>query len=654
MRPLISVAFLVGSVALGGRAIAQPQTASGSPTSQTTCATCHGLSELWEGDNRRLFVNVDQLANDVHGKHGVTCNNCHGGNPDSKSVPQAHSTEVAGANTHARPFKPALSQPNRTWEHLNAIVQVCGNCHPQAAKTYGASVHGHALQESGLVVTAVCTDCHGAHGIDPTSDPRSPLNPKNVSETCAKCHQYIEERLQKSVHGSAFRETSGKRTAAAAVQRKPGCTDCHQGHDIPHPRSAEFRLALPDRCGNCHANLSNTYTQTLHGKLTELGYVPAAKCSDCHGSHDILPISNPKSRLSAANRQKVCSQCHLGVNANFVNFDPHANPSDPQRNAFLYWVNVGLTGLLFTVFGIFGIHSLLWLVRSLPHVLKHGRPKYPRPGARAYLRFRPVHRMAHAVLMTSFLGLALTGLPLKYTHYVWAQDASRMLGGFASTAILHRLFGIANFCCLVFYVIWFGWQLIVGPGERGVSRLRYMFSPDSPVPQRRDLSDFAKMMRWFFYRGPKPTFERWSYWEKFDLWAAGADIVLIGTTGFILWFPNQFCSLFPGRTLSVADLIHGKLALLATGFVFAIHFFNSNLRPEKFPMDISILTGVVSEEEMEEERPELVKRLKESGRMDQYITEAPAPANFTLAVLGGVLALSLGLALLVGILIAVF
>jgi cytochrome b subunit of formate dehydrogenase len=246
----------------------------------------------------------------------------------------------------------------------------------------------------------------------------------------------------------------------------------------------------------------------------------------------------------------------------------------------------------------------------------------------------------------------LTGLPLRYSHLEWAQVVTRALGGFASTGLWHRIFGIANFSCLVFYVIWFGGLLIIGPGK-GASRLRYIFSPDSPVPNRRDVSDFVKMLRWFVGRGPKPTFDRWTYWEKFDLWAASADIVLIGTTGFILWFPNQFSSLLPGQALNVADLVHGKLALLATGFVFAIHFFSANLRPEKFPMDISILTGLVSEEEMAEERPELLRRLRETGQWKEYVAETPSSGRMTLAILSGALALGIGIVLLVGMLVAV-
>jgi len=584
----------------------------------------------------------------------VNCHDCHGGDPSSLNFQLAHAAEFEDAESHARPFQRQLSQPSRTPERLETLVQVCGRCHAQASQSYLVSVHGHGFQESGLVVTAVCTDCHGNHGIYPAADPRSTLNPGTVGATCATCHRFIEERLQNSVHGRSLPAPAGESASAEEAKRRPSCTDCHQGHDLPHPKSSAFRIGLPDRCGSCHAELSSTYTRSVHGQLTELGYVPAAKCSDCHGSHDILLVADPASRLSTANRQATCAVCHPDANPNFLEFDPHSDPSSPTRDAALYWLNLGLTGLLLGVFTLFGTHSLLWLLRSLPHVAKVGRPKYPQPGARAYVRFQPVHRVAHAVLMTSFLGLALTGLPLSYSNYQWAQTVSWAFGGFASTGLWHRIFGVANVSCLVFYVLWFSGQLIVGPRISGVGLFRFVFSPDSPVPRARDFSDFAKMIRWFLGLGPKPTFDRWTYWEKFDLWAASCDIVLIGTTGLILWFPNQFCTFLPGQALNIADLIHGKLALLATGFVFAIHFFSANLRPEKFPMDIAIFTGVVSEHELEEERPELAQRLRESGQLDEHFTETPSRHTLMLAMLGGFLALSIGLALLVAILLAAF
>ena len=79
--------------------------------------------------------------------------------------------------------------------------------------------------------------------------------------------------------------------------------------------------------------------------------------------------------------------------------------------------------------------------------------------------------------------------------------------------------------------------------------------------------------------------------------------MIIGITGLILWFPNLFCTVLPGEALNFAILIHTRQALLATGFVFAIHFFSTHLRPEKFPMDMSILTGLISENELRHEHP---------------------------------------------------
>ena len=86
------------------------------------------------------------------------------------------------------------------------------------------------------------------------------------------------------------------------------------------------------------------------------------------------------------------------------------------------------------------------------------------------------------------------------------------------------------------------------------------------------------MAKWFVGRGPRPTFERWAYWEKFDFFGASSDIILIGTSGLILWFPNWFCTFLPGEAVNVAKVVHSTLALLATGFVFAIHFFGTHFR----------------------------------------------------------------------------
>lgn len=261
-----------------------------------------------------------------------------------------------------------------------------GGCHQHQKElaSYTASVHGKGLFQAGLVSAAVCADCHGAHGVYLPADKRSTLHTTNVAQTCGKCHRFLEERLMKSVHGGgsgpgglALRLAPGGKT-----KQHPSCTSCHQGHDFADPESAQFHLQVPNVCGNCHADLSNRYSLSVHGQLTELGYVPAAKCSDCHGSHDILPVNDPRSTLSPAHRLQTCRTCHPFATANFAAFNPHADYRDPKYSQVVHAVYVSLMTLLVTTFTVFGIHTLLWLVRSLVEVLRHGRPKGLAPGSR--------------------------------------------------------------------------------------------------------------------------------------------------------------------------------------------------------------------------------------------------------------------------------
>jgi cytochrome b subunit of formate dehydrogenase len=294
---------------------------------------------------------------------------------------------------------------------------------------------------------------------------------------------------------------------------------------------------------------------------------------------------------------------------------------------------------------LFGVHSVLWLVRSLVDVLRHGRPRGLVPGGAAYVRFQSFHRWFHTILLISFLALAITGLPLKYSQYEWAKALAWLLGGFESTSVWHRLFGLVTFVCLAAYLV----RMVSryrSSRAAGARRTSAILGPDSPVPNFRDVKDFARMALWFVGLGKKPTFERWAYWEKFDFWGACADTVIIGTTGLILWFPNFFCSFLPGNALNIAKVIHSTLALLATGFVFAIHFFSTHFRADKFPVDMSILAGLVSEEEMKHERPELLERLAREGRLDQLRVTVPSRKRLWMLRLAGLAALAVGLTML--------
>ena len=128
------------------------------------------------------------------------------------------------------------------------------------------------------------------------------------------------------------------------------------------------------------------------------------------------------------------------------------------------------------------------------------------------------------------------------------------------------------------------------------------------VPQPQDVIDIWRNFKWFVGRGPRPQFDRWTYWEKFDYWAVFWGMFIIGGSGLLLWFPVFFSKFLPGWMFNIAALVHGEEALLAVGFIFTIHFFNGHLRPEKFPMDTVIFTGRISEHELKDERARRVRR----------------------------------------------
>lgn len=226
------------------------------------------------------------------------------------------------------------------------------------------------------------------------------------------------------------------------------------------------------------------------------------------------------------------------------------------------------------------------------------------------VRFTPYQRFLHIVLFTSFLGLAGTGLPLLFHERAWARVLAGVLGGIQTAGVAHRFFAFTMLATFTVHVVDVAWRVIVRR-EFGL-----IWGPDSLVPQPRDASDFVAHVKWFFGRGPRPAFDRFTYWEKFDYLAVFWGMVIIGGSGLLLWFPEFFAGWLPGWVYNIALMIHGEEALLATGFIFTVHFFNSHFRPEKFPMDMVMFTGQVTEDELKHERPAEYARLVADGTLD--------------------------------------
>lgn len=267
---------------------------------------------------------------------------------------------------------------------------------------------------------------------------------------------------------------------------------------------------------------------------------------------------------------------------------------------------------------------------------------------RHFVRFTREQRYLHATLFTTFLGLAATGLPLRFSDSFWARKFAAALGGFGAILFLHKLCAIVLTIAFLLHVKEIFTRGVVN-GDRSV-----FWGPTSMVANWKDVKDLVGHMRWFVGLGPKPQFERYAYWEKFDYWAVFWGMMVIGFSGYAMWFAPFFARFLPGWALNAVLVIHSEEGLLAILFIFSIHFVNTHLRPDSFPMDMVVFTGVESEEEFEHKRPLEYQRLKASGKLEQRLGQA-APlwlVNFSRVV--GFTAIAIGLILLALTLTAYF
>ncbi|MCB9849765.1 MAG: cytochrome c3 family protein [Phycisphaerales bacterium] len=665
------------------------------------CLHCHRDPELVAtADGKSLFVNPEEYAESIHGRKVVACAQCHTGvDPSDPTRPCAsleqkvdcaicHEAAVSDyemsvhGTLHAKgdPNAPACADCHGTHgilEHsikddaptiLQAKVResptfainvptLCGKCHREGGKAavrylgeqhnivqnYTMSIHGKGLLESGLTVTATCTSCHTAHRALPASDPAASVNPDHIAATCGECHHGIYDKYSTSVHSPTG---NPEYTQLQGMSALPRCNDCHSPHSISRTDENDFKLSIMDQCGKCHQELTESYfNDTYHGKVSLLGEAETAKCQDCHGAHDILRVTDPKSRLSHDNIVATCAQCHPGAHRQFAGYLTHATHHDPKKYPALYYAFWGMTTLLVGTFGFFGLHTLIWLPRSwrMRKELRQAEAALTITTTKQYMRFVPKVRIMHLVMILSFFGLAITGMMLKFSYTRWAVALSRALGGFESAGFIHRTCAVAMFTLFVFHL----WDLRKRYIESGKTLWSFIFGPESIVPRFSDIGEFFATMKWFIGRGPKPDYGRWTYWEKFDYFAVFWGIAIIGSTGVFLWFPEVFTYVLPGWLINVATIIHSDEALLATGFIFTIHFFNANLRPEKFPMDTVIFTGRMPLAELKHERPLEYQQMVESGQLDKRMVDPPSPLALRVIKIFGATALLIGLTLVV-------
>jgi cytochrome b subunit of formate dehydrogenase len=257
---------------------------------------------------------------------------------------------------------------------------------------------------------------------------------------------------------------------------------------------------------------------------------------------------------------------------------------------------------------------------SQPAPLPAGQGAEGERPEREFVRFSRLQRTLHACMIVSFLSLALTGLTLKFSYTGWAALLSRWMGGFQTAGFIHRTAAVLMFGVFTTHL----YDLYRLKKNEYKSWRALLFGPNTMLATRQDLRQFIATMKWFVGVGPRPQYGRWTYWEKFDYFAVFWGIAVIGATGLSLWFPIFFTRFLPGSFINVATIIHSDEALLATGFIFTIHFFNTHLRPEKFPMDTTVFTGHMPLAELKRDKPLEYEALVASGQLEAHLEE-PQP-----------------------------
>lgn len=367
------------------------------------CLMCHADASAKSTAGKSIAVDAKVFGQSVHGQMQFKCTDCHT-DVSAEKLPHepklapancaschetavkeyqstAHAKARAGGNTVAatcsdchgnHDIQKSTEPASRT--HLTKLEATCGSCHGneaviQKAKLPGGnivaqyhdSIHGTKTNGTGpdAAKAPTCTGCHGAHKILSKADADSRVNRENVAQMCGSCHQQVFSRFSGSQHGTMRQ---------AGNSAAPTCIDCHSAHRIQHHASSTFQVDVIRECGSCHADFITTYRDTYHGQVTQLGYTRVATCSSCHGAHEVLPASNPKSMIAPENRVTTCRSCHPGANANFAAFKPHGNAHDREGEPILYYTRVFMVWLLIGVFSFFGLHTVLWLLRELKEV----------------------------------------------------------------------------------------------------------------------------------------------------------------------------------------------------------------------------------------------------------------------------------------------
>jgi len=614
-------------------------------TDNDECLECHAVgSDVMEDMEDRYRVDPAEWMASIHADMDFACVDCH---EDITDYPHDEAAPAECASCHddaAEAFSlsihanlPVGTNGDSPWPEINPcsachgthgiramddpeghaypdnIPSTCGSCHGDsdmmvrmgghagAVDSYMASMHGAALSDNGSnghdggPGPAICTDCHGAHDVRVAADPQSRINPFNLPSTCAQCHEQEAEEYESSIHGRAFR---------SGISLAPTCNACHGIHK--HPTPIDPSLATSERsraritCPACHANEAlmggigvaetrvRTYEASYHGLALKRGSKLVADCASCHGIHAIYEAADPRSMVAPENLAETCGECHPGANESFVRTPVHFGRTDDSKDAVIAgWVEKVYWVLLFSVLGGMVLHNLIIMFWYFRRKIHEERKELLRR------RFSGSQVMQHAMLVTSFAVLVLTGFMLAYPDTWWAKLFVEWGLTEAVRRNIHRGGAVVMVIASVFHLVW----MFVSPyGRQEMRRI---------APGVRDVYEVLQNMKFHLGTTDKPaTFAKYDYPAKAEYWAVVWGTVVMALTGLILWYPVIATSFMPSWVLKVSQVVHLFEAWLATLAILIFHFFYVMGHPEIYPISLAMVSGKMPEGQAKHHHPD--------------------------------------------------
>jgi cytochrome b subunit of formate dehydrogenase len=606
-KVFISLLFLL--LVVRGFAAAAPKITT------AECLACHDdvKEDVYKASIHGTMFECTDCHKDVKGPgpHDPTpakpqCGSCHVDAQKAydhgfhaKAVKSGNPQAAKCIDCHGGPHEilPA-SDPNSKVNRAN-IAKTCATCHangdvmasagfsPANVHSYMDSVHGKAVA-GGNDKAAVCTDCHGNHDILASNDPQSPTFKFNVPTTCAKCHADIKNEYMGSIHGQAI---------ARGNWQAPVCTDCHGTHAIKPPEDptspVSAEMLAKSTCARCHEGMRltqefgvpgrrvTTYDASYHGLAAQGGSTVVANCASCHGVHNILPSSDPRSTTNPNHLAETCGKCHPGAGPNFTKGKIHIDVplSADIGSTAVRWVRRLYIGMIAVVIGGMILHNLIiWRKKA---ILKKKAQR------RIVVRMENAQRYQHLILLISFITLVITGFALKYPDSWFATffGLPEKIRG-----IVHRTAGATLIGVGLFHVFY------LATARSGRKMLKDML----PVP--KDAGDFLETVGYYLgLSRNKPALPRFGYAEKAEYWALVWGTIVMASTGLALWFQVRAGDLFPRWVLDVATAIHFYEAILATLAIVVWHFYWIIFDPDVYPMNWAWMDGKMDIEVYEEE-----------------------------------------------------